>query len=275
MKGQLMLIRCVSLIALLLPTLSFAQGLHTFENGQVADADKINQNFNYVLENASGGCSASELANGTSVNCADGSSGFIASGKCTASQEGSNVRITCLDGTSGLLASAGTVVTFLDGEIGANDYTFNTGAIVITDALDAQLGEFGGYGTNDRLITILQKDPVIKVEMVNDPSTSTVVLRGAGAGDTVFFEESDCQGAAFTSENSGDFLVSPNLAPTQSFYLATQSQFSNKVVNSSKSTFDRCRNSNEVLRNAYLVVPYTPAPEILNAAYPVRLEQLP
>jgi len=39
---------------LLLPNLSFAQGLHTFKNGEVADAEKINQNFNYVLENASG-----------------------------------------------------------------------------------------------------------------------------------------------------------------------------------------------------------------------------
>ena len=44
------------LALLLLPALSFAQVPHTFQNGDVADADKINQNFNYVLENASGGC---------------------------------------------------------------------------------------------------------------------------------------------------------------------------------------------------------------------------
>lgn len=39
---------------LLLPGLALGQGLHTFENGQVADAQKINENFNYVLENADG-----------------------------------------------------------------------------------------------------------------------------------------------------------------------------------------------------------------------------
>ncbi len=39
---------------LLLPALSFAQVPHTFSNGDVAGAEQINQNFNYVLENASG-----------------------------------------------------------------------------------------------------------------------------------------------------------------------------------------------------------------------------
>ena len=45
---------------LLFPALSFAQELHTFENRQAADAYKINQNLNYALENASGGCSATQ-----------------------------------------------------------------------------------------------------------------------------------------------------------------------------------------------------------------------
>ena len=65
------------LIFALLPSMAFAQ-LHTFENGQVADADKINQNFNYVLENASGGCSATQQDNSVLIECADGTSGVIA-----------------------------------------------------------------------------------------------------------------------------------------------------------------------------------------------------
>ena len=73
------------LASFLIAPLVSAQELHTFSNGEVADAEKINQNFQYVLENATG------------------------SGGCSAEQDGSSVVITCADGTSGVLASAGTV----------------------------------------------------------------------------------------------------------------------------------------------------------------------
>ena len=73
------------------PGLTSAQDLHTFSNGEVADAEKINENFQYVLQNATG------------------------SGGCSAEQDGSSVVITCADGTSGVLASEGTVVVYVPG----------------------------------------------------------------------------------------------------------------------------------------------------------------
>ena len=80
-------------LILFFPAALAAQELHTFSNGEVADAEKINENFQYVLENATG------------------------SGGCSAEQDGSSVVITCADGTSGVLASEGTVVVYPEGGI--------------------------------------------------------------------------------------------------------------------------------------------------------------
>ena len=44
----------IPFLVMTLPTAIAAQELHTFSNGEVADAEKINENFQYVLENATG-----------------------------------------------------------------------------------------------------------------------------------------------------------------------------------------------------------------------------
>ena len=88
------MVRLLLSALLLFPVALSAQELHTFSNGEVADAEKINENFQYVLENATGG------------------------GGCSAQQEGSSVVISCADGTSGVLASEGTVVVYPEGAIG-------------------------------------------------------------------------------------------------------------------------------------------------------------
>ena len=99
-------------LLLAFPVLASAQDLHTFSNGEVADAEKINENFQYVLENATG------------------------SGGCSAEQDGSSVVITCADGTSGVLASEGTVVVYPeDGIVGESPVqSWPTGDIVWQDA---------------------------------------------------------------------------------------------------------------------------------------------
>jgi hypothetical protein len=103
----------------LIAPIVLAQELHTFSNGEVADADKINENFQYLLENATG------------------SSG------CSAQQDGSSVLITCADGTSGVLASQGTVVTYPVGSSDVLDIsTLPTGAIVVADANDVVLAGY-------------------------------------------------------------------------------------------------------------------------------------
>jgi hypothetical protein len=67
------------LSAVLFSTDLCAQELHTFSNGEVADADKVNENFSVLREEIS------------------------ATGSCSAEQSGRDVLITCPDGTSGVL----------------------------------------------------------------------------------------------------------------------------------------------------------------------------
>ena len=113
--------RLIVLLLLFFSYLVSAQELHTFSNGEVADAEKINENFQYVLENATG------------------------SGGCSAEQDGSGVIISCADGTSGVLAGAGTVV-FVDGLVGeAPDISSIPTEFVLLDANDEVLA--GVYST--------------------------------------------------------------------------------------------------------------------------------
>ena len=106
------------------PALVSAQELHTFRNGEVADTEKINQNFNYVLENASGGCLVEQVDN--------------------------SAEITCADGSIALVPGYGTVVVYPEGLVGeVNVGTVNTGDIVIVDDADVVLGpvlDASGYG---------------------------------------------------------------------------------------------------------------------------------
>ena len=70
-----------SLVALsLLPLSALAQTQvpNVFEDGTPATAAEVNENFQYVLENASGGCSATQQDNSVLIECADGTSGVIA-----------------------------------------------------------------------------------------------------------------------------------------------------------------------------------------------------
>lgn len=64
----------------------FGQELHTFSNGEVADAEKINENFEALKSEISG------------------------SGGCSAEQDGSSVVITCADGTSAVVQNTTTIV---------------------------------------------------------------------------------------------------------------------------------------------------------------------
>ena len=115
-------------LILFFPTALAAQELHTFSNGEVADAEKINENFEALK---------SEISD---------------SGGCSAEQDGSSVVITCADGTSGILASAGVTVLLLEAQNGQlNLEEYPTGAVVVQDANEVLLGEAirinGGFGS--------------------------------------------------------------------------------------------------------------------------------
>ena len=103
-------------LLLIFPSLSSAQELHTFSNGEVADAEKINENFEALKSEISG------------------------SGGCSAEQDGSSVVITCADGTSGVLASEGTVVVVPQASVTPSPTAvFNTGEIYVVDANEVPL----------------------------------------------------------------------------------------------------------------------------------------
>ena len=67
-----------ALLLLPLSALAQTQVPNVFEDGTPASAAEVNENFQYVLENASGGCSATQQDNSVLIECADGTSGVIA-----------------------------------------------------------------------------------------------------------------------------------------------------------------------------------------------------
>ena len=238
---------------LLLPALSLAQVPHTFNNGEVADAEQINQNFNYVLENASGGCTVEQVDN--------------------------TAEITCADGTTAVVPGYGTVVVYPEGLVGEAPPTeYDTGQIVAYDANDVVLGEVK-LATSNGPVLYLDRDP----DDVNDyregmlwlnDDAQTIVLTGT-RNTGVWFLDDACQGSPFSA-------YKPQLIRYgDSYFVADFDQVGEQLLFKSyrRPAFQEYEAqdciSGDYVNTGYLTRPYTPAPEILNAAYPVRLEQLP
>jgi len=162
-----------------------AQELHTFSNGEVADADKINENFQYLLENATG------------------SSG------CSAQQDGSSVVITCADGTSGALASQGTVV-FLEGLIGeVPDLSAVPTDFVLQDADGTILGAvFATQTSSNFSVYNLNGFSINSIGVLVDNAADTIVgianVDDVSAYDyypsiiKLYYTTEDCSGPAFS-----------------------------------------------------------------------------
>jgi hypothetical protein len=246
------------LTALLLPALVSAQELHTFKNGEVADAEKLNESLQYILNNASGGCSVEQVDN--------------------------TAEITCADGTTAVVPGYGTVVVYpegVEGELPSIDY--NTGPVVLLDNNNVVLGAsqtiFGQPG-----VYWLELDIGKSLYVFNDDQSSAVIVAASSATSGIpyaFYLDADCSGAVFLSANrylveiDGDIYTSPaELGPQNILTKAKRS--SNAYDYRTKEflgTGDCEPETNNI--NGFPGVKYTPAPEILNAAYPVRLEQLP
>lgn len=227
----------------LLPTAIAAQELHTFSNGEVADAEKINENFQYVLENATN------------------------SGGCSAEQDGSNVVITCADGTSGVLASEGTVIVYPEGQTGAVDLdSFNTGDIVVKDANDVILAPVE-LTRGDKYEVSLGPDKTWPLAYIrNDNALERVELLGYGS--SLFFTNPDCKGASLYTNRAALVRVNDE-------FFADAGQFLGDLLTKSRlDDGEECINLERVDR-FHVFGEYTPAQELLEAAYPARLEQLP
>ena len=234
---------------LLVPALVSAQELHTFRNGEVADADKLNESLQYILNNASGGCSAT--------------------------QEGSNVRITCTDGSEGLLASEGTIVVLPESSTGeVPDITINSGEIVVMDANDVALARPYGtqYFQGSYVVDLFPNGSTRLGVIGNNDEDQTVTIGCYSCSTYVYYKDEDCTGIPFLGHSmyvsslpDGKLYVVP-----QEGIVGGQLLFGSRLA----PTLSECLNG-EWTATANMMVEFIPAPEILNAAYPVRLEQLP
>jgi len=225
---------------------------------------------------------------------AQGPKGDSGSSDCSALQQTDGVMIQCADGTSAMVAAGGTVVIYPEGQLGEVPNTdLLTGDIVVLDANDVVLG--GAKSSNGWRYEIdinpnSNGDLVEKVSafFVNRESDSTVFFGNANSPKFMYYTSSDCSGVPFLTEAryiffDGDrqtYFTRSFETPFFESEIKTETLFSSrkKTVSSASDTSistPSCEPGEYVVRDFHVGVEYTPAPEILNAAYPVRLEQLP
>lgn len=237
---------------------AIADELHVFTNGEVADADKINENFE-ILQASGGGCSAE--------------------------QQDSTVVITCADGTSAVLASEGTVVAVLKAVVGELlDYeTFPTGDIVVVDNDDNILGKVDRNGDDWFVIDIEVDTYSITLGLWNNDADSSVVASGIISSSNLYYTTPDC-----TSEPVGGSAIRSYVYDIdQTLYVPSeavdgQTLFYGKRNTGYVSQFGRgyigtgpCIEIEEARSNYGLLSRLVLPDEISEAAYPLRLKQLP
>ena len=268
----------VALLSLCQVRLAFAQ-LNTFEAGQPIRASEMNHNFEVVQEQIE------EI-----------STSSITDAGCSATQQENSVLIECSDGTSGVIAGAGTVIAFPEGQVGAIEPSvYNTGEVVVVDSSNVVLGLATDRERNNPSAYFISLDVVlaqgaIEAVLYNDAATGSVRLLSYNAGapnsaTSLVFISDDCSGDAWIKPSSdwaplgfaahnGSFFVIP--AGQDVERLLFKSRLLSEQVNYNAEYYPAGECSmGEFVYDAYKAAPYTPAPEILNAAYPVRLEQLP
>jgi hypothetical protein len=248
-----------SLAALcLLPTLAFAQQLHTFKNGEVADADKLNESLQYILNNASGGCSAKQLDQSAVIECSDGSTAAV--------------------------ASVGRVVIVPEGEQGyVPDVTdINTGQIYIVDANDVVLGLWDNGPADEIYFRMTTNDGVREFAIYNDTATEQVrFVRNFEV--RWLFAERDCTGDIWFGDSSLTLATDPRNGNDLVTYFDPDglqedppSRYPLTLTSIWQSTWsyddDTCVNG-QFPDNATLAIPYIFPDEILNAAYPIGVKQ--
>ena len=247
------------IILLIWPCLSEAESspLVTFVNGEIADAEDINSNF----DNHEQRLTAIEQYGG-----------------CSASQDGSNVVISCADGTSGLLAGAGTVVVYPEGGITGDSpmVSWSTGAVIFEDANGVVLGK-----AESKSSTVIRLNGSVGT-FFNDAGNEQVLLTGWGGGEDVYYLSNDCTGQIFILASSSSlieisgelFVADEAFSPTRLLFESKRRSGSANFTSGSYIPAGSCR-VGQIVADSQPVTTYTPAPEILNAAYPVKLVQLP
>jgi hypothetical protein len=221
-----------------------------FNNGEAADANDVNSNFN----NHEQRLQALEQYQG-----------------CSAAQDGSSVVITCADGSSGVLASAGTVIVYPEGSSPPVDLSvLKTGDLVLVDANDKVLTPIRGGGDGTYLAELQVGGSYILANIYNDETTSSVVLDCYACMTPLYYTEQDCKGQALVNNTS--YLLKD---PEDNWLAASEQTQRISQVASSVWSYNVCANGEYISTFFYPIFPYVPPAEIINAAYPVRASQLP
>ena len=239
--------------------------LKTFKPGDVIKSSEINENFEYLEEQI-------------------GSAGDAASAQCSATQDGNNVVISCTDGSSGLLAGSGTVVVFSEGVIGESmTASVPSGAVVFVDSADVVLGEVFPGGSPPRIkLGIDDAGLAFSGLLINVDAEQRVALFPA-TRHTARYLEADCSGPPFIVEYSDWFglVMVEDVLYARKEKVSDQALFKGKRISAYwNETFEEpgpagdCVQEDSV-NTAFATGIYTPSQEIRDAAYPVRLEQLP
>jgi hypothetical protein len=193
---------------------------------------------------------------------------------CSAEQDGSNVIISCADGSSAVLASAGTVVTYPEGQSPPVDVAqFPTGEIVVVDANSEVLARLYFKAGDDDFYVYLNPvgETFFAALLTNDSQNQKVKISG---GDyRAKFNTPDCTGQAFITTVSNWLLNGPS---GQFFAMSNQTEKYSQILKSEfDGNTDTCLTIDQTTSSARTVFPYIPASEILEAVYPLGLEQLP
>lgn len=240
--------------------------LKVFNNGDTADADDINANFS-ILEQR--------------IHAIEQNSG------CSARQEASSVIISCADGTSGVLASEGTVIV-LEGEIGTTPVnTLPSGKFVALDANETIVAELDVAGLlpsaslDGPIFRVLLSPLNLESLLVNIDTDESVLLTGV-SNQHVFYPTDDCSGVPYSKSHTrgwlqdlgsdGFFTLTPDTPII--LFQARSRRNTGTYYSSMYSPPGSCDSAN-IAVNAGPLTPFEPALELIEAAYPVSIEQLP
>lgn len=251
-----------ALLALATPAVLAAQELHAFSNGEVADADKINENFN-LLE----GLIASYQGSTPS---------------CTATQKNNTATIECPDGSRAAVTGYGSIIVFPDGvegELPAIDVSL--GKVVVLDSNNQILGEADGISTPgnsfDMSVRAGERDFTIVIR--NNVAEQKVDL-SATSSWTLYYTDENCSNGPFGStfriyDLGGSFMVAAGENLGKLLFKSQRESAYISSYNDTKYAMTDCVARDEIREFNYSLTEYRLADEIVNAAYPVRVEQLP
>ena len=247
---------------LMLPALSFAQVPHTFQNGEVADANTVNANF----QNLDGRIQAIEDAGG-------------GGGGCTVEQVDSSAEITCADGTTAVVPGYGTVVIIPDGVSGEAPVTnIANGQIYYVDANDVYVAEINSAYCADQTsgcINVPIGTRTVSATLFNTENTVELRCRAA----TFYYVSDDCSGQPLLQSSDTNFL---SYSSAEGYFAADVSSYLGEILVGSSKTLANTEGllDGECISAQSAIPGRVPVPieipvELSSPAYPVRLEQLP